>query len=586
MKKNSCIIIIAIILAASGCHSKKQTADNDQADEEFSKFEDRFLDAYWQNYPSGSIVAGYGKYYDKLVIPDSASFANNISFSRQWLDSLNSVDFNALENNNKISFKIIKNQLESDIWYTSVFKSQEWNAANYNIAWDCDYIINQPYAPLNERLKILSRHLEHADEYYKAALVTLRQPTREHLELSIKQNKGGLSLFGASLTDSIHASHLPDAEKEKLHQNIDKATKAINDFVTALQAIDSDKKQVFRDFRIGKELFTEKFKYDLTTDFTPEQVYEKAKTDKQKLHEKMIVIAHSLWTKYYPAQNEPSDHLEMIQRVLDKIQLQHASPQNFFDSLTSQVYQLKKFILEKNLFDFDTISPPIKVRIMPEYARGFTVANAEFTPPYQKTGTTYYNIDDLTLYTPERAESVLREYNNYSSGILSIHEAVPGHCVQGIYNNKKSPDVVRSVFQNGAMVEGWAVYTESMMLENGWGNNQPEMELIFGKLRLREVANVIIDYELQCLDKSKEDLMHLMMNECFQTEAQAEEKYHRATVSQVQLCSYYSGSTAIFALREEYKKKMGEKFTLKDFHEKFLSYGSSPVKYIREMMLE
>jgi uncharacterized protein (DUF885 family) len=333
-------------------------------------------------------------------------------------------------------------------------------------------------------------------------------------------------------------------------------------------------------------LFTEKFKYDLATDFTPEQVYEKAKADKQMYHQKMIGVANSLWTKYYSAQAKPKDSLQVVQMVLDKIQLQHAAPKDFFDSLTNQVYNLKKFIVEKKLFDFDTASPPIKVRLMPEYERGFSVASAEFTPPYQKSGTTYYNIDDLTLYPPEKAEGVLKEYNNYSSQLLSIHEAVPGHCVQGIYNNKKSPDVVRSVFQNGAMVEGWAVYTESMMIENGWGNNSPEMELVHDKLKLRELANVIIDYELQCLNKPKEDLVHLMVNECFQTSAQAEEKYHRATVSQVQLCSYYSGSTAILSLREDYKKKMGDKYSLKDFHEKFLSYGSSPVKYIREQMMQ
>ena len=180
----------------------------------------------------------------------------------------------------------------------------------------------------------------------------------------------------------------------------------------------------------------------------------------------------------------------------------------------------------------------------------------------------------------------MREYNNYSAQILSIHEAVPGHCLQGIYNNKNSPDVLRSVFLNGAMVEGWAVYTEGMMLENGWGNYAPEMELIHGKWKLRELANVIVDYDIQCLGKSKESIMDLLVKDCFQTQAQAEEKYHRATVSQVQLCSYYAGYTAISELRDEYQKKMGEQYSLKDFHEKFLSFGSSPVKYIRERMLK
>src|SRR6185369_2684922 len=244
MKKNLYFLIIASVFIVSGCNSNKPANEKGEADKTFSKLEDSFLDAYWNEYPSGSIIVGYGKYYDKLVIPNDAAFANRIAFSKQWIDSLNSLDFNALDNNNKISFKIIKNQLESDLWYTSVFKQQEWDATIYNLAGECDYIIGQPYAPLDERLKILSKHLEHADEYYKAALTTLRNPTKEHLELSIMQNEGGLSVFGATLTDSINASHLNSSEKEMLQQNISKTTKAIQDFVTALKAIDADKKRV------------------------------------------------------------------------------------------------------------------------------------------------------------------------------------------------------------------------------------------------------------------------------------------------------------------------------------------------------
>jgi uncharacterized protein (DUF885 family) len=135
------------------------------------------------------------------------------------------------------------------------------------------------------------------------------------------------------------------------------------------------------------------------------------------------------------------------------------------------------------------------------------------------------------------------------------------------------------------MTEGWAVYTESMILENGW-DNSPEMQMMHDKLKLRELGNVIIDYQMQCLDSPREAIMNLLVNELFQTRSQAEEKYHRATLSQVQLCSYYAGATAIMALREEYKSKMGPKYGLKDFHENFLKYGSSPVKYIRERMLQ
>jgi len=578
------IIFMLPAIYLASCNNQKQDNTSD-SETSFANFESRFLDAYWKQYPSSAIFVGYGKYYENLVIPDSSSFANSIAFSNQWIDSLNKLDYNKLSDNNKISFNIIKNQLESDTWYRSVFKLQEWDPSQYNLSGECDYIINQPYAPLDERLTILSKHLQRADEYYKAGLHNLRQPTKEHLEMAIRQNEGGLSVFGTALSDSIKSSGLTTAEKDSLQQNIKKTIRAMQGYVTALKSIEADKSYEYRNFRIGKKLFTEKFKYDIATDLTPEQVYEKAMADKQLYKNKMFTTANSVWTKYYGTQNKPADTTLLVQMVMDKINLQHATPDHLFDSLTSQVHQLKKFILEKNLFDFDTINPPVKVRLMPEYARGFALASAEFTPPYQKAGTTYYNIDDLTKYPPEKAEGALRESNNWASQILSIHEAIPGHCLQGIYNNKKSSDVVRSVFQNGAMIEGWAVYTESMMVDNGWGNHQPEIEMALYKWKLRELANVLLDYDIQCLNKPKQEIMNLLVKECFQTPAQAEEKYHRATVSQVQLCSYYTGATAIQSLREDYKNKMGDKYSLKDFHEKFLSFGSSPVKYIREQML-
>ena len=181
--------------------------------------------------------------------------------------------------------------------------------------------------------------------------------------------------------------------------------------------------------------------------------------------------------------------------------------------------------------------------------------------------------------------SQLREQNYYLLQILSIHEAVPGHLVQLEYSNR-SPSIVKSVFGNGAMIEGWAVYGQRMMLENGWSGNAPEMWFMFYKWSLRECCNVIIDYGLQCLDYSKEDIVKMLKDEAFQEEAQVEEKYHRATISQVQLCSYFTGSSEIFTLREKMMKKEGNNFNLKNFHEQFLSYGSAPVKYISQLMLE
>jgi uncharacterized protein (DUF885 family) len=585
-----CFLIVGIFTSCGRPEEKKMANTN----ETFSGFETRFLDSYWKQYPCNSanttagpnsISVGYGKYYEELIIPDSMSFAANVQYSEHWIDSLNNIDFKELNDNNKISFNIIKNQLESDIWYQTVFKSQQWDASYYNLSNESYYIIHQPYAPLDDRLRILSKHLDNADKYYRAAFRMLVHPTKESVGLSIMQNQGGLSIFEKDLADSIKSSHLSALEITTLNQNLDKTVKAIKNFIDSLTGLLANKNYTFRKFSIGKTLFGNKFKFDLVTNFTPEELYEKAIAEKKSITERMVQTADSLWKKYLHDKPKPKDEFSRIASVINAISLQHAKGKDFYDSLRSQVYELKKFIIVRDLFNFDT-TYPIIVRLMPEYERGFALANAEFTPPYQKSGDTYFNIDDVTKYPQEKMESTLREYNNFSSQLLSIHEAIPGHCLQGIYNNKKSPDVLRSVFQNGAMIEGWAVYTESMMLENGWANGASEMLLMHDKLKLRELGNVIIDYQMQCLDSSRDAIMHLLVNELFQTKAQAEEKYHRATLSQVQLCSYYAGASAILALREEYKKRMGDRYMLKDFHENFLKYGSSPVKYIRERMLQ
>ena len=584
MRNFLCASILLTLIFTVNCNTNNKEK-NVKSVQSFTSFETNFLDAYWKQYPSYAILVGYGKYYDHLVIPDSSSLKSNLSFSKRWTDSLNKMEFDKLSDNDKISFNIIKNQLETDDWYQSVFKEHEWDASVYNLTEACYSIITQSYAPLTERLKTLSSRLQNSTEYYQAAFYALRQPTREHIELSILQNNAGLSVFGADLTDSINSSKLTDQEKASLKDNVIKTVKAIKTYVDFLKEILANKNYSFRSFKIGKELFTEKFRYDLVTDFTPEEIYNRAINDKKFYYDEMFVLANDLWSKYFHTQTKPTDSLAIIQSVIDKIALQHVTPANLFDTLTSHVYQLKHFIIQKDLFDFDT-TYPIKVRLMPSYARGVTIASAEFPLPYQKEKETYYNIDDLTEYPKEKAESALREYNNYALQILSIHEAVPGHCLQGIYTNKKSPDILRSVFVNGAMIEGWGIYAEAMMLENGWGNNSPEMKIIYYKHKLRGLANVIIDYDIHCIGKTREDIMHLLINECFQTSAQAEEKYHRATVSQVQLCTYYTGAISILSLREAYKKKMGDKYKLKDFHEKFLSFGSSPIKYIRERMLQ
>jgi uncharacterized protein (DUF885 family) len=301
----------------------------------------------------------------------------------------------------------------------------------------------------------------------------------------------------------------------------------------------------------------------------------------------MFDLTKQLWQTYFPKQKMPDSNLVAIKQMIDVLSLHHVKADSFQLAIEQQIPVLINFINKKNIIFIDS-TKPLVVRKEPAYMAGLAGASISSPGPYDKNGNTYYNVGSFGGWEKTRIESYLREYNHYILQILNIHEAIPGHYTQLIYANQ-SPSIIKAIFGNGAMVEGWAVYTERMMLENGYPNltsneSSKEMWLMYYKWNLRTTCNTILDYGVHVTNLSKEDGIKLLTKEAFQQQAEAEGKWRRVSLSQVQLCSYFTGYTEIYDFREELKKQQGDKFNLKQFHEQFLSYGSAPVKYIKELM--
>ena len=322
--------------------------------------------------------------------------------------------------------------------------------------------------------------------------------------------------------------------------------------------------------------------FDIQSDYTAVQLYEKALAEKASLLDRMEATARDLWPKYLGDKPMPADRLELIGAVIGELSKHHTTRERFVETIRNQLPELERFVREHDLVDLDA-SRPLMVRDTPLYLRGVAGAGVDAPGPYDPTANTYYNVTPLDGYTPERAESFLQEYNDWTLQLLNIHEAIPGHYVQLIHANK-SKSLAKAIFGSGAMIEGWAVYGERMMMDAGYGGGTPEMWLIWMKWNLRAVANTIIDYQIHTGDLTKEQVVTLLTRETFQSEAEATNKWRRATLTQVQLVSYFCGYSEIIALRDEEKARLGEKFNLRDFNNAFLSYGSAPVRYIRELM--
>jgi uncharacterized protein (DUF885 family) len=226
----------------------------------------------------------------------------------------------------------------------------------------------------------------------------------------------------------------------------------------------------------------------------------------------------------------------------------------------------------------------VDVIVMPEFKRGPAVAYCDSAGPLEKNGKTFFAVAPTPKdWNQQRKDSFFREYNNYMIRDLTVHEAMPGHYLQLAHSNEfHAPTLVRAIFQSGTFIEGWAVYTEQVMAEAGYGGPEVKMQQL--KMRLRVICNAIIDQSIHAGDMSEQQALDFMMKEGFQQEGEAVGKWKRARLSSTQLSTYFVGVTEHLDLRERAKAKAGDAFDLKKYNDQVLSYGSPPVKYVRESM--
>lgn len=519
-----------------------------------------FLEDVWALHPSFGSAVGKHEYDDLLTIKDQKWRSDFLALIKKYEDKTVADDMDQ---------KLIRNFLEQSRWEIEVFKDYEWDPSNYNIGGAFDAVISNKTLSQDQKIKILTKKLSFVPRYYQSAKENIYQPTREHLELSVKQMKGLISFFESDVFKLV---------------NDTAARTAMADFLAWEESLLKDPSPVggYRSFRLGEKMYAQKFAFEMVANTSPQEVHQWALKEKTEALKKMASVARGLWPKYFPKQAAPKNEQALIQKVISKVAQSHAEAEKFVDEIRAQIPVLEKFVADNKLVTLDP-TKPLKVRETPEYMQDFAGASIDSPGFFEPHRETYYNVTPPTKLSKAEQESFLREYNNYTLQILNIHEAIPGHYAQQVYSNK-TPSVIKAVFGNGATIEGWAVYSERMMIESGYGKDTPELALMYGKWFLRVITNTIIDYEIHCENLSREQALKYMIDDAFQERQEAEQKWNRATVSQVQLATYFYGFSEIYRLREELKTKSNT-FDLLKFHEKFLSYGSAPISAIRSAMV-
>jgi uncharacterized protein (DUF885 family) len=582
MRVQRSALLLLLAAASPAAFAALAPADPNQAFEQ--EFGDRFFQSYWPLHSDAAISTGYYQVADHLNVLDAKERGAELAYIGKELARLDRYPPDRLDPTHRGDQALLRNELESERWHLQELRDWQWDPSQYNVANSFALLLNTEYAPLDQRLRTVLKRLARVPAYYAAAKKNVLDPSREHTQLAIQQNEGALEVFGAELDKQIAASGLGKAERAQLGRRLDAARAAIKDYVAFLKGLDGQLAQngKARSFRLGKDYYERKFAYDIQSGGSAEALYERARQEKERLVSRMDGLADQLWPKYMGDAPKPADRFDKLGQLIGKMSEHHARREEFFDTVKQMVPTLSQWITDHQLIDLDP-SKPLQVRITPAYERGVAMASIDAPGPYDASARTYFNVTPLDDFTPERAESFLREYNDWVLPVLVIHEAIPGHYVQLIYANR-SPSRIKSIFGNGAMIEGWAVYSERMMMESGYGGGTPESWLMYSKWNLRSVTNTILDYSVHVLGMSREDAIQLLTHEAFQSQTEAEGKWRRVQLSSVQLTSYFAGYSEIYDFRERLKQQEGPSFDLKQFHEQFLGYGSAPVKLIESLM--
>jgi len=380
-----------------------------------------------------------------------------------------------------------------------------------------------------------------------------------------EENEGNIGLVDKELRSKV-----PDAQKADYDRAATTALAALKNFSTFLE---KDLSKKTSDWRLGKENYAKKFAYTLVTGKTPEQLLSEAEADLKTTRQEMEKLAAP----------------KSVKEALADIAMQHATPETFMDQAKKDLAEATAFVRQKDLL---TLPPRSNLEVIPtpEFMRGiYAVGGFNPAPPLQPELGAFYWITPIPKSWPkDRIESKLREYNDYGLQHLTIHEAMPGHYVQLEYANDvqpKSRRLLRNVFGNGPYIEGWAVYAQQLMTDQGYPEpNSLGMRLTWYKQLLRVLANTILDIRLQTMGMTDQQALDLMINDTYQEKEEATAKLQRAQLSSCQLPTYYSGWKGWLQTRDHYQQKQGANFSLKDFHEHALKQSAVPLPVLDRLL--
>ena len=582
------LVVLALAqLPADAAKPARHSVRVASADQQFQSIAGRFIAAAMKLSPIEATALGEHK-YDGLL-PD-ISATGRAERRRTWqgfLAELARLQPAKLSRDNQVDLALLRNELQYRVWADQSEQGWAWNAQIYNdIAAGSLYTLAaRDFAPWAVRLNSATARMEALPTLLKQSrseLVPARVPL-VYAQTVSKQNSGIMEIAEGMLAP--HADALSGADRARFDAALAALKLAVADQQVWLDTVLVPAAK--GNFRLGTKRYDQKMKFGLMSDITRPELKALALNAKADTRAEMYELSRQVLrgrVADLPMPDKPTaaQQQSVIAAALKVSYAKHPPRAQLEQRARETLAEATAFVAKAGFVRMP--DGPVKVITMPKFQQGNAVAYNDPPGLFEQGQQNFYAVSPIPDdWTDAQAGSFLSEYNDYMIQDLSIHEAMPGHYLQLDHSNK-SPDVLRAYLGSGPFVEGWAVYAEGLMKDAGYLGGDPLFKLTVLKMRLRSITNTLLDIGIQTEGMTRDQAMDLMQQGAFQAEREAAGKWTRASLSSVQLLSYFTGFSEHMALREEAKRRWGKSYSLRRYNDTVLSYGSPPVKFVRALM--
>jgi uncharacterized protein (DUF885 family) len=527
----------------------------------FSETFSSFLEAFVEKEPIAATAIGDHRYDGRWPDVSVAGHGARLAFIDEWHATFSALDPSTLTPDDAIDRDLVLGELEGMRFGETELREETWDPLVwvYLLGEGIFPLLAREFAPLADRLASVASRLESIRDVTDAAKETLvgagpgRPVGRLQTETALEQLPGIDELIDEAIATAAGSDDPAVAElRPRLEAAASDAKSALDDL--RLYLVDVVLPSSEGEGRIGRELFTRRMRHTMRSEtLTAERILQAADREFTAVRGEMVRLAGELWSTWRPDEPRPSEDGPLVRGVLDAIADQHQAPGDILDFCRAENARIEAFCTEHDLIG--VVDEPLDIRWTPVFLRAYGGAMLISPGPLDIGLPTFFAVTPIPdEWTPEQRESYLREDNDRMLRLLTIHEAVPGHYLQGVYGNRSS-SLPRSVFQSGLFAEGWAVYATQVMMDAGYGVDDPGLLLSHWKLYLRSVTNAMIDARIHCEGMTEEEAVSLMVDGGFQEESEARAKFRRARLSSTQLSTYFAGSMEMWDIELEARRR-------------------------------